>query len=115
MSSHSKSHHKNSRAKPPKDSSSTTSTHKQPSSKSQNKSSSKSKNKHPQSEPLIAYLQDSTHTNPGYSTSYTQGLINTYGFPEEPAARQDLESEIVREAQARAQVDIERMSRLRLE
>ncbi|KAF4633571.1 hypothetical protein G7Y89_g4553 [Cudoniella acicularis] len=42
-------------------------------------------------------------TNPGYSATYTQGLINAYGFPEEPAAQQDLESAIVNEALARVQ------------
>ncbi|KAH8647061.1 hypothetical protein BGZ60DRAFT_535414 [Tricladium varicosporioides] len=55
------------------------------------------------SELLVTYLEDTTHTNPGYSTTYTNGLIYTCGFPEEPDAQQDLESEIVREAEARIQ------------
>jgi hypothetical protein len=95
--------------------SSTAFTHGQSSSKTHHKSSANSKHKNTPSDTLVSYLQDSTHTNPGYSTTYTQGLINAYGFPEEPAAREDLESEIVKEARSKVQLDIEGMSRLRLE
>ncbi|KAH6681421.1 hypothetical protein B0J14DRAFT_556844 [Halenospora varia] len=64
-------------------------------------SSTSHRRKRAPSELLVTYLEDTTHTNPGYSTAYTNGLIYTCGFPEEPDAQQDLEAEIVREAQAR--------------
>jgi len=52
---------------------------------------------------LEYYLEDTTHTNPGYSSAYTTALIYTYGFPEDSTAISELESEIVFEAESRVQ------------
>jgi hypothetical protein len=53
--------------------------------------------------PLEYYLEDTTHSNPGYSSGYTNALIYRYGFPEESTAISELESEYVFEAESRAQ------------
>lgn len=60
-----------------------------------------------QSEPLIYYVNDPAHSNPGYSSSYTNALTYTYGFPQEGPARTELEQEIVAESQSRVQGNID--------
>jgi len=52
-------------------------------------------------------LDDPTHSNPGYSTSYTNALAYTYGYPEDEATRSEFEKEILVENEARAQRNIE--------
>jgi len=53
------------------------------------------------SQPLTNYLTDLTHTNPGYSYSYTNSLIYTCDFPNDANTISELESEITVEAQER--------------
>lgn len=56
---------------------------------------------HESLESLTYYLNDPTHSNPGYSVAYTNSLIYTYGFPDQVSARSELEDEIVEEAESR--------------
>jgi hypothetical protein len=58
-------------------------------------------------EPLSYYLNDPTHSNAGYSAAYTNSLVYTYGFPDQPLARSELEDEIVEEAESRARRSID--------
>ena len=59
------------------------------------------------SEPLVYYLSDPTHSNPGYSSAYTTALTYTYGFPQDEPSRSEMEEEIMVESQARVQVNID--------
>jgi hypothetical protein len=63
------------------------------------------------SEPLICYLNDPTHSNPGYSSAYTTALTYTYGYPQDSGARVEMEQEIVVESQARVQGNIDGFER----
>ena len=62
---------------------------------------------HETPEPLRYYLDDPTHSNAGYSVAYTNSLVYTYGFPDQPSARSELEDEIVDEAESRARRSID--------
>jgi hypothetical protein len=91
-----------------KSSSTKSSTKSQPLSNSNTNSTNSSNRSHTYvpSEPLVYYLRDPTHSNPGYSSAYTTALTYAYGYPQDPSARSDLEDEIVVESQARVQGNI---------
>ncbi|PMD59732.1 uncharacterized protein K444DRAFT_663756 [Hyaloscypha bicolor E] len=74
-------------------------------------SSSNSSHTHVPSEPLVYYLNDPTHSNPGYSSAYTTALAYTSGYPQNSGARVEMEQEIVVESQARVQENIDRYER----
>jgi hypothetical protein len=76
-------------------------------SKTHSTNSSKSSHTYSPSQPLVYYIQDPTHSNPGYSSAYTTALTYTYGFPQGPDAREEMEHEIVAESQARVQGNID--------
>ena len=85
------------------------------SSKSQTSSSStnssinkpSSKQKYTPSEPLLYYLDDPTHTNPGHRPTSTNALTQISHFPDDRTTKTELEYEIILESQARAQGDID--------
>jgi hypothetical protein len=100
-------HSSNSKSK--SKSSSKTSSKSQTLSNSSNSSTDSSNASHAYvpSEPLVYYLNDPAHSNPGYSSAYTTALTYTYGFPQDPGARLELEQEIVVESEARVQGNID--------
>lgn len=63
-------------------------------------------------ERLTHYLYDTSHTIPGFSSSYTTALTNMCGFPREALAREELELEVVREYTARVQRIVEGCSQV---
>lgn len=58
------------------------------------------------SEQLTSYLNDTTHTNPGYNHAYTTLLEYGYRYPEDGAEMSRLECERILEARAQAQRDV---------
>ncbi|KAE8450376.1 hypothetical protein EG329_006450 [Mollisiaceae sp. DMI_Dod_QoI] len=57
---------------------------------------------------LELYLSNDTHTVPGYSSTYTNALVYTNGFPDDdPLAQAEIEDEMEKEAQSRAQKPID--------
>jgi hypothetical protein len=57
--------------------------------------------------PLTTYVNNSTHTNPGYSSSYPDALAYVHGYPLDRAASAELEQEIITDAESRAQRSID--------
>ncbi|CZR63235.1 uncharacterized protein PAC_13132 [Phialocephala subalpina] len=51
---------------------------------------------------LETYLDDDTHTIATYGSSYINALVYTYGFPDDLSAQEEIEDEMVIEAEARA-------------
>jgi hypothetical protein len=66
-----------------------------------------SKQKYTPSEPLLYYLDDPTHTNPGYRPTSTNALTQTSGFPDDRTTTIELGYEIILASQARVQNDID--------
>lgn len=63
------------------------------------------------SEPLLDYLEETTHSNPGFSPTYINALTYIYGFPQEPQAVSELETEMIVESQAQALAGIDEFDR----
>jgi hypothetical protein len=57
---------------------------------------------------LSYYQNDSTHSNPGYSYTYTNVLVYMHGFPSDPQQQTELEQDVVYEAEQQAQWEINR-------
>jgi hypothetical protein len=47
------------------------------------------------------------HSNPGYAYTHTDAFIHTYGFPHDPVLRWELEDEMIEEAEARVQRELD--------
>ncbi|KAL5323990.1 hypothetical protein ACEPPN_008533 [Leptodophora sp. 'Broadleaf-Isolate-01'] len=74
-----------------------------PTSENSGKSSiSSSSRQYTPSERLVNYVNDTEHSNTGYSSAYTNALTYTYGFPEDRQARTEMEQEMMAESEARA-------------
>ncbi|KAG4441581.1 hypothetical protein IFR05_002966 [Cadophora sp. M221] len=67
-----------------------------------NSTNSSSSRRYTPSERLVNYVDDTEHSNTGYSSAYTNALTYTYGFPEDRQARTEMENEMMAESEARA-------------
>jgi hypothetical protein len=58
--------------------------------------------RHVNPEAIARYLDDVTHSNPGYSYTHTDVLVYSYGYPSDAAARLELEKNMINEGKERS-------------